>query len=126
VRSALVSTGTPQDTTSPGALAGKIGPLPNLSAALDTTAPKVTAPVQTLVKAKVGTTAQEKISWSATDASGIDSYELWVSTNGGAFVPDTSLSPTATSVTYALTVGTSYRFFVRAYDNWGNVSPNAG
>jgi serine protease len=34
IRDLLATTGTPQDTTSPGALAGAIGPLPNLGAAL--------------------------------------------------------------------------------------------
>ncbi|MGI9600635.1 MAG: S8 family serine peptidase [Acidimicrobiales bacterium] len=34
VRSALDATGTPQDTTSPGALSGHIGPLPDLGSAL--------------------------------------------------------------------------------------------
>jgi hypothetical protein len=129
VRQMLVSTGTPQDTTSQKALEGNIGPLPNLLAALaligtdaDTTQPTVTAPVQTIAKGRAGSTVPIRVRWSATDASGIKSYELWRSTNGGNFVRDTTLSPTATAHTYSLTVGKSYRFFVRAYDNAGNAS----
>lgn len=129
VRQALVLTGTPQDTTSTGALSGKIGPLPNmkplLALATDITPPTVTAPVQTIASGRLGATAPTTVSWSASDANGIKSYELWVSTNGGAWVRDTKLSPTATSTTYALTVGKSYRFFVRAYDGAGNTSADS-
>ena len=129
VRQALVSTGTPQDTTSQNALEGDIGPLPNLLAALaligtdaDITPPTVTAPIQTIATGKAGSTVPIRVRWSATDAGGIKSYELWRSTNGGKFVRDTTVSPTATSRTYLLTVGKSYRFFVRAHDNAGNTS----
>ncbi|HTH84943.1 hypothetical protein [Mycobacterium sp.] len=129
VRQALVSTGTPQDTTSQNALEGNIGPLPNLLAALaligtdaDITPPTVTAPVQTIAMGKAGSTVPIRVRWSATDAGGIKAYELWRSTNAGKFVRDTTLPPTATSRTYLLTVGKSYRFFVRAHDNAGNTS----
>jgi hypothetical protein len=129
-RQALMSTGTAQDTTSQNALEGNIGPLPNLLTALasigtDTTPPTVTAPVQRIAKGKVGSAAPISVRWSASDESGIKSYKLWRSTNGGSFVLDTTLSPTATSHTYRLTVGNSYRFRVRAYDNAGNASAAA-
>jgi autotransporter-associated beta strand protein len=92
----------------------------------DTTPPSVTAPVETIVGGTVGTGVPVKVSWSATDASGIASYELWVSTNGGAWVQDTSVPVSATSKTYtAMAVGKSYRFFVRAYDNAGNASSDS-
>ena len=91
----------------------------------DTTPPIVTAPIQRLTKGKVGTTVPINLRWSATDAGGSVSYKLWRSTNGGIFVRDKTLSPTATSHTYRLTVGNSYRFLVRAYDSAGNASAPA-
>ena len=91
----------------------------------DTTPPIVTAPIQRLTKGKVGTTVPINVRWSASDASGIIAYKLWRSTNGGIFVRDKTLSPTATSHTYRLTVGNSYRFLVRAYDIAGNASAPA-
>jgi serine protease len=130
VRHALMSTGTTQDTTSQNALQGNIGPLPNLLAALaligtDTTPPTITAPIQSIVKGKVGSTVPIRVRWSASDASGIKSYKLWRSTNGGNLVLDATLSPTATSHTYLLPVGNSYLFRVVAYDNAGNASAPA-
>jgi hypothetical protein len=106
---------------------GAIGPVSNLQAALpstdlDITLPTVTAPIQTIAKGKAGTTVPIRLTWTAADAGGIKSYKLWRSTNGGAFVRDTLLAPTATSTTYLLPVDNSYRFFVRAYDNAGNAS----
>lgn len=87
----------------------------------DTTPPTVTKPVERIVKGgTVGATVPTQLSWSASDASGIKSYELWRSINGSAFVLDTKLASTVTSRIYSLTVGKSYRFYVRAYDNAGN------
>jgi hypothetical protein len=97
-----------------------VAPLPTIDT--DTTPPVVTAPVQTIAKGKAGTTVPIRLKWTASDAGGIKSYKLWRSTNGGAFVRDTLLAPTATSKTYLLPVDNSYRFFVRAYDNAGNAS----
>ena len=111
-----------------GALAGT--PLPDLLAApaliaTDTTPPAVTAPIQKIAKGRVGSAVPINVRWSASDESGIKSYKLWRSTNGGVFVRDRTLSPTATSHTYRLTLGNSYRFLVRAYDNAGNASAPA-
>ena len=92
----------------------------------DTTPPTVTAPVQTFATGKVGSTVPITLKWSGSDSSGIKSYQLWRSTNGGLFVRDTTLPLTATSRNYSLTVGNSYRFFVRAYDNAGNASTRYG
>jgi hypothetical protein len=64
-------------------------------------------------------------SWSATDASGIKAYGVYVSTDGGSWVQDSSLSADATSVTYNLTVGSSYQVAVQAEDNAGNWSAHA-
>ena len=105
-------------------------PLPSVLAAppflvTDTTPPTVTAPIQKIANGKVGATVPINVRWSASDADGPVSYKLWRSTNGGAFVRDRTLSPTATSHTYRLTVGNSYRFLVRAYDDAGNSSAPA-
>jgi len=96
-------------------------------AATDITPPTATAPVQTIamgtvVTGTVSTTVPIKLKWSAVDASGIQSYELWRSTNGGSYVRVALSTPTATSQTYRLIADNSYRFFVRAYDNAGNAS----
>lgn len=111
-----------------GALVGT--PLPDLLAApalvaTDTTPPTVTAPIQKIAKGRVGSTVPINVRWSAADESGIKSYKLWRSTNGGSLVLDTTLSPTATSHTYRLPVGNSYRFRIVAYDNAGNASAPA-
>jgi hypothetical protein len=63
-----------------------------------------------------------QIRWSADDASGIQSYELWRSTNGGAYVRVALAFPKARYQTDRLAPDNSYRYFVRAYDNVGNAS----
>src|SRR5215471_5705186 len=72
--------------------------------ATDITPPTVTAPVQTFAKGKVTSTVPPtvpiQIKWSADDASGIKSYELWRSTNGGAYVRVALATPTTASQTY--------------------------
>ncbi len=87
----------------------------------DLTPPTVVAPVQTIT-GQIGSTVPVTIGWSATDSSGVAAYELWASTNGATFVRQTLPSATTTSITYLLTPGTSYRFFVRAMDAVGNWS----
>jgi hypothetical protein len=104
---------------------------------VDATAPSVTAPAQsfvvpasvTVLAPLANSTVPMVISWSATDpgGSGIASYELQQSVNGGAFTSVQLPSPTATSVMLNLKGGTfnapiSYRFQVRARDGVGNVS----
>ena len=51
--------------------------------------------------------------WSATDASGIAAYAVFVQTDGGSWAQDTSIS-TATQVSYALQMGHSYGVAVEA------------
>jgi len=97
------------------AAAGDTEPVAALSTMTnDVTPPTVTGPVQTIAKGKVGSAVPITLKWTAEDASGIKSYELWRSTNAGIFVRDTQLAPTATSRTYWLRADNSYRFFVRA------------
>lgn len=94
-------------------------------AGIDTTPPTVTAPIQRIAKGKVSSTVPMNVRWSASDASGVIAYKLWRSTDGGAFVRDRTLPPSATSHNYRLTMGHSYRFLVRAYDEAGNASAPA-
>jgi Papain family cysteine protease len=63
--------------------------------------------------------------WSASGANGISGYAVYVSANGGQWSQDTSLSTTATQVTYALTIGSSYQVAVAAQDGAGNWSQYA-
>jgi hypothetical protein len=89
----------------------------------DTTPPVVQVPTPTIVSGStLGTSMNVKLSWSATDPSGVVAYELWASTNGATSVKQTLPSATTTTITYALNIGTSYRFFVRAKDAYGNWS----
>jgi hypothetical protein len=90
-----------------------------------------TAPVMGTVSAavasgyQVGSTLATRVSWSATDASGISRYSLWLSADGGVSWTDRSASlssATATSIVFSLTPGTSYEFAVEAKDPAGNWS----
>jgi hypothetical protein len=90
----------------------------------DSVPPTITqAPVVTLqnhvgpVKSTVPTT----IKWSGTDAtSGVNFFTLYVSRDGGAFIP--IVTTAATSLTRALVPGHTYRYEVTATDNAGNTS----
>jgi hypothetical protein len=84
----------------------------------------VTAPVSQLyVPSTLGdTTAPVRTTWSASDTSGIASYQLQRQVNGGAWADVTLATPTSTSITNALTRGDIYRYQVRATDNNGNTS----
>ena len=92
----------------------------------DSTAPVPTAPKIALTKgAKLSTAGvlPVKVTWSATDnLSGIGSYHLSESVNGGAFTPVTLANPTAKSATVKLSPGKSYQFEVAATDGAGNTS----
>jgi hypothetical protein len=61
------------------------------------------------------------VSWAGTDkGSGIATYTVYVSDNGGAFTP-WQTAVTTTTATYAGTVGHSYGFYSIATDAAGNV-----
>jgi hypothetical protein len=93
------------------------------AATSDTTPPTVTAPVERIdvPNTITGTTVPVKLTWSASDVSGIGAYQLWVSTNGGAFVQEPSIA-SQTQITYSLVIGSTYKFAVRAKDGVGNWS----
>ncbi len=66
------------------------------------------------------------VSWSGQDdvgGSGIGSYTIYVSTNGGAYLPWLN-NTNATSGTFAGSTGATYAFYSVATDNVGNVQPS--
>ena len=61
------------------------------------------------------------VAWSGSDAaSGIANYDVWVSTDGGDFVPWRAIT-TDTSGAFTGVVGHTYRFDVQARDLAGNL-----
>lgn len=90
----------------------------------DTTPPTVSAPVSTIpLNAQLQTTnVPIRVTWSATDASGISSYGLQQSKNGGAWTTVTLPTPTTTSITLFRPPGATYRFRARATDTKANTS----
>jgi hypothetical protein len=63
-----------------------------------------------------------RFSWSATDASGIAAYVVYVKTDGGDWVLRTDVASTATSTTLLLSYGHTYQVAVKAKDGAGNFS----
>jgi subtilisin family serine protease len=95
----------------------------------DTTAPTAKAPTHkfTTLSTLGTTTVPVKLTWSATDnpgGSGIASYQLQQSINGGASYTNVTLpSATATTISPSLAPGTNtYRYRVAAKDKAGNLS----
>jgi RHS repeat-associated protein len=75
----------------------------------------------------VSSTAAFTVNWSGTDdpgGSGIDSYSIFVSDDGGPFTPWLT-STTQTSASFMGLPGNSYGFYSVAIDNVGNVQPTA-
>jgi hypothetical protein len=94
-----------------------------VSVSRDAAGPVVVAPAARLIGQMMGTrTMVARLGWSATDAgSGVASYRIQTSVNGGAFSTITTPS-TATAISRTLTDGATYRFRVRATDREGNTS----
>ncbi len=68
------------------------------------------------------------VSWSGQDnvgGSGLASYSIYVSDNGGSFTPLIS-NTTTTSISFTGTDGHTYGFYSVATDNVGNVQPTPG
>jgi hypothetical protein len=109
-------------------LAANPGPSSPVLAAVvrvDRTAPTVTAPSAVpSVGAMIGASVPTLVSWTGSDGtgSGVGHYEVWLSTNGGAYV--LIASPTTMTSTPSLTASTTttYRLRVRAIDKAGNAS----
>jgi hypothetical protein len=103
--------------------AGNWSPVARDSIVLDTVAPTVSAPSESLVTgAQLGTsTIPVKLSWSGSDAtSGVAGYDLAQSKDGGPFTT-TLASTTAKTWTGSLSPGATYAFRARATDTAGNV-----
>ena len=92
----------------------------------DVTPPSVGTPLTSLATATaIGNTAVPvRVTWTATDAggSGLGTYDIARSTDGGAY---TTVGSYATSASFStlLPVGHTYRFQVRGRDNAGNAGP---
>jgi hypothetical protein len=96
-----------------------------LTVVKDTTKPIVVAPAERFITGTVGaTTTRTRISWSGTDpgGTGISSYTLQASVNGGAYSTVVLAMPTSTTADRTLIDGKTYRYRVRATDRQGNVS----
>jgi hypothetical protein len=63
-----------------------------------------------------------RLSWSATDPSGVTAYALQQSKNGGSWTTLTLATPTTTATTRFRPPGNYYRYRVRATDGKGNTS----
>lgn len=102
---------------------------PNLASALktiyvDRTAPKVTAPIVRLrAGVTFGTSEPVTIKWGGSDVggSGVLSYDLARSINGGTF-QTIYVGLASPVVSISLVPGAAYRFEARARDRAGNVS----
>jgi hypothetical protein len=73
----------------------------------------------------VTTTSSFTVSWSGSDdpgGSGIARYDVFVSDNGGPFVPFMQ-NTTLTSATFTGVVGHTYGFYSVATDNVGHIQP---
>jgi GH25 family lysozyme M1 (1,4-beta-N-acetylmuramidase) len=85
--------------------------------------PTVAQPVSFLITGRLGsTTAPSRVTWSATDPSGIASYRLQRQYNGGAWSNLALPSPTTRWINRTLTLGGTYRYRVSATDGQGNAS----
>jgi hypothetical protein len=98
---------------------------------VDTTAPVAKAPAHsfpttsTLGTSTTSNSVPVKLSWSATEntgGSGIASYQLQQSVDGGAYTNVTLPSATTTTISPSLTPTKTYRFRVAAKDKAGNAS----
>jgi hypothetical protein len=90
----------------------------------DGISPTVTAPTYRLFyPAQLGYTAGPvRIAWSATDPSGIASYQLQRQVNGGAWGAVTLPTAATKTIDESLTLGSLYRYRVSATDGNGNAS----
>lgn len=93
----------------------------------DTVKPVESAPVQAFFGQTAGsTTTKIRLTWGATDTggTGVASYKVQYSVNGGTYTTITS-STTGKTLDRTLTTNRTYRFRVRATDKEGNVGSYA-
>jgi subtilisin family serine protease len=88
----------------------------------DTTGPTVSTPVEQFDGPISSSGAVVKLSWSASDPSGIREYAVYSRANGGAWARETAIPATATSWRFLLAFGTKFEFAVQARDGAGNWS----
>lgn len=95
-----------------------------VSVAKDSTAPTVTSTTRTLLRQVVpGTVVDVRLGWSASDTwTGVASYQLQERVGDGSWRTVTLPTKLSTSATRAMTIGTTYRYRVRATDVRGNTS----
>jgi RHS repeat-associated protein len=80
----------------------------------------VDLPTSTVTALPATSTPDFTVSWSGSDTgSGITTYDIYVSVNGGQYTPWQS-NTTVTSATYTGQAGSTYRFYSIAKDNIGN------
>lgn len=85
--------------------------------------PAVSAPDSALFSlAKLGSTVPVRVSWAASDPSGIASMSLLRRVNTGSWAAVSLPSAATRSVVSWLTPGATYRFAARAVDGAGNAS----
>ena len=120
LKARVLNTGKLDDNTSGLTLTGDIASAAN---ALDSTAPIATAPASFsfLTGVAIGSTIKTRVRWPAAtdDVSGIASYALRQSINGGSWATVTA-STASLFVDRSLTFSTAYRYRVRAHDKAGN------
>jgi hypothetical protein len=95
------------------------------TASTDLTAPTVQPPNESFIaNTQLSSSGiRTEVVWSASDDdSGVASYELQQSTNGGAYQDVRLLAPTATSIKLSLSPGSTYQFRLRTTDSAGNQS----
>ncbi|HET7829653.1 MAG TPA: Ig-like domain-containing protein [Candidatus Limnocylindrales bacterium] len=95
-----------------------------VSVVKDGTAPTVTSATRQLLRQVVpGKVVDVKLAWAATDAgTGVASYQLQERIGEGSWRTVTLPTKLTTSATRAMTVGTTYRYRMRAADVRGNTS----
>jgi len=122
VRDLLVRTGTPQDTTSPDAASGGIGPLPDLGRALplvDVTAP--TAPAG--LRVALGPDGHPLLSWTPATDPLLAGHEVL---RNGTLLAATAAGEPARYDDQTAVPGVTYTYVVRGVDQAGNRSDPSG
>ena len=90
---------------------------------VDTAAPSLGAPVSHLYSISTlgSATLPVRTAWSASDGCGISQFALQRQVNGGAWASQALAGGTAASAIQSLTIGSTYRYRVRATDGAGNL-----
>lgn len=90
----------------------------------DGIAPKAASPVSKLYSVSIlgSSSSPVKTSWSATDEKGVKGYTLQRQVNGGTWSTVDLSSASSVSVAQSLTLGSNYRYRMRASDANGNTS----